>query len=241
MQLIPAIDLQNGKCVRLFQGKQDESTRYSDDPVSMAQYWVEQGASRLHLVDLDGAFEESSENKDVIESIIDSVSVPCQVGGGLRSVEAVERLLEVGADAAIVGTAGIKNPDLLKELVERFDTNSIIAGVDCRDGKVLVRGWEEASKYQREEWIRRLESLGIERIVYTEVQRDGTEEGPALEETQAVVEAFDLDVIASGGVGTLDHLNRLKTLSASNLVGVIVGRALYEKNFTLVEAQQALT
>lgn len=240
MQLIPAIDLQNGECVRLFQGKQDQSTRYSDDPVAMAQHWVEEGAQRLHLVDLDGAFEEPSENKDVIESIIDSVSVPCQVGGGLRSIDAVERLLSAGADAAIVGTAGIKNSDLLGDLVEEFGADSIIAGVDCGNGKVLVRGWEEESQYKRDQWISRLESIGIERIVYTEVQRDGTEEGPALNETKSVAETFDLDVIASGGVGTLEHLRQLKDIEGPNLVGVIVGRALYEKNFTLAEGRQAL-
>jgi phosphoribosylformimino-5-aminoimidazole carboxamide ribotide isomerase len=240
VKFIPAIDLQDGECVRLFQGQQDRSTRYSDDPVGMARHWVEEGAERLHLVDLDGAFEEPSENKDVIESIMESVSVPCQVGGGLRSVEAVGRLLEAGANAAIVGTAGIENPDLLRELVEEYGADSIIVGVDCRDGKVLVRGWEESSRYARDEWVGQLESIGIERIVYTEVQRDGTEEGPALDETRTVAEKFDLDVIASGGVGTLDHLRQLKEIQISNLVGVIVGRALYEKNFTLEEGQQTL-
>jgi phosphoribosylformimino-5-aminoimidazole carboxamide ribotide isomerase len=241
MQLIPAIDLQDGECVRLFQGKQDQSTRYSDDPVGMAQHWVQEGAQRLHLVDLDGAFEEPSENKDVIQSIIESVSVPCQVGGGLRSVQAVDQLLEAGADAAIVGTAGIKNPDLLGDLVDRFGPESIIAGVDCRDGKVLVRGWEEASQYDRDEWLHRLEDLGVRRIVYTEVQRDGTEEGPAVDETKTVAETFDLEVVASGGVGTLRHLRDLKAIGTSNLVGVIVGRALYENNFTLDEGRSALT
>lgn len=240
MELIPAVDLQDGECVRLMQGKKGQSTRYSDDPVSMAHHWVEEGAQRLHLVDLDGAFEEPSENKNVIESIIAEVPVPCQVGGGLRSREAVDRLLEAGADAAIVGTAGIKNPELLRDLVEEFGSDSIYAGVDCRAGTVLVRGWEEESRYGRNEWMSRLEEIDVGRVIYTDVSRDGTEEGPDVRGTRQILEQFDLDIIASGGVGTLEHLRGLKEIEQPNLKGVIVGRALYERAFSLPEARDVL-
>lgn len=241
MEVIPAVDLQDGECVRLMQGKKDQSTRYSDDPVSMAQHWVEAGARRLHLVDLDGAFEEPSENKAVIEEIIEEAPVPCQVGGGLRSREAVRRLLEAGADAAIVGTAGIKNPELLRNLVEEFGSETIYAGVDCRAGTVLVRGWEEESRYGRDEWMGRLEEIGVGRVIYTDVSRDGTEEGPDVRGTREILEGFELDVVASGGVGTLDHLRELKEIERPNLKGVIVGRALYERSFTLPEAEDVLS
>lgn len=241
MEVIPAVDLQDGECVRLMQGKKDQSTRYSDDPVSMARHWVEEGARRLHLVDLDGAFEEPSENKAVIEEIIEEVPVPCQVGGGLRSREAVDQLLETGADAAIVGTAGIKNPELLRNLVEEFGSETIYAGVDCRAGTVLVRGWEEESRYGRDEWMGRLEEIGVGRVIYTDVSRDGTEEGPDVRGTREILENFELDVVASGGVGTLDHLRKLKEIERPNLKGVIVGRALYERSFTLPEAEDVLS
>lgn len=241
MELIPAVDLQDGECVRLMRGEKDQSTRYSDDPVGMARHWVDEGASRLHLVDLDGAFEEPSENKNVIESIIENVPVPCQVGGGLRSQEAVNRLLETGADAAILGTAGIKNPELLRDLVEEFGSDSIYAGVDCRAGTVLVRGWEEESRYGRDQWMSRLEEIGVGRVIYTDVSRDGTEEGPDVRGTRDILEKFGLDLVASGGVGTLDHLRDLKDLEQPNLKGVIVGRALYERVFSLPEAKDVLS
>jgi phosphoribosylformimino-5-aminoimidazole carboxamide ribotide isomerase len=240
MRLIPAIDLQEGNCVRLLQGQQDRSTSYSNDPVGMAKHWIDQGAERLHIVDLDGAFEEPTANRDVIKSILETVDVPCQVGGGLRSKKAVDDLLNAGADAAIMGTAGIKKPELLQALVNEFGSESIVAGVDCRDGNVLVRGWEEASQYGRDEWVKKLNDIGIQRIVYTEVSRDGTEEGPDFDGTKELLDRFELDIIASGGIGTLEHLRRLRGIDSDNLWGVIVGRALYEKRFTVGEARNAL-
>jgi phosphoribosylformimino-5-aminoimidazole carboxamide ribotide isomerase len=240
MKLIPAIDLKQGECVRLFQGEKDRETRYSDSPVAMAKHWVDEGAERLHLVDLDGAFEEPTQNRDVIESILSTVDVPCQVGGGLRSKDAVARLLDAGASAAIVGTAGIKDPEFLSDLIETYGSDSIYAGVDCREGKVLVRGWEEQSQYDRNDWVDRLEKLGVTRIIYTEVSKDGTEEGPDLEGTAELLETFDLDVIASGGIGNLGHLEALRELDYPNLWGVIVGRALYEDRFNVSDAKAVL-
>lgn len=240
MDVIPAIDLQSGKCVRLLKGKKNRATEYSSHPVDMARHWVDEGARRLHLVDLDGAFEEQTENKTVIREILDAVPVPCQIGGGLRNLDSVGEILEAGADAAIIGTAGIKDPDLLGNLVDEFGADRIYAGVDCRDETVLVRGWEEQSQYRRDEWITRLESLGVKTVIYTNVDRDGTEEGPDYAGTRDVLESSDLNVIASGGIGSLEHLRSLGENAHPRLTGVIVGRALYEERFTLPEAQDVL-
>lgn len=240
MNVIPAIDLQAGECVRLFKGRKNESTTYSSNPVAMAKHWVDEGADRLHLVDLDGAFEEETENKTVIKDILDAVSIPCQVGGGLRSADSVGEILASGADAAIVGTAGIKNPDLLGDLVDEFGSDRVYAGVDCRDNQVLVSGWEEASRYGRDEWIDRLESLGVQTVIYTDVDRDGTEDGPDYEGTRSVLESSELNVIASGGIGSLDHVKSIAELNNPRLKGVIVGRALYERRFTLPQAKDQL-
>lgn len=240
MNVIPAIDLQAGECVRLFKGRKNESTTYSSNPVEMAQHWVDEGAERLHLVDLDGAFEEETENKTVVKNILESVSIPCQIGGGLRSLDGVGEILDAGADAAIVGTAGIRTPELLGDLVDEYGADKVYASVDCRDNQVLVSGWEEASQYDRDDWINRLESLGVRTLIYTDVDRDGTENGPDYDGIRTVLETSDLNVIASGGIGSLQHIRAVNDINNSRLTGVIVGRALYEERFTLPEAQGQL-
>lgn len=240
MNIIPAIDLKEGRCVRLLQGQRDEETLYGEDPLEMARFWEEEGAQRLHLVDLDGAFDGESENRHYIESIIDELHIPCQVGGGIRSVESVEAILGAGADAAIIGTAGVNRPSWLQELLEEFGPEQIYAGVDCRERRVMVKGWEEASAFQLLEWIRRLEAMGIETVIYTDVDRDGAEVGPDYDGTESILRKSDLKVIASGGVGTLDHIKGFRNIVDDDLTGVIVGRALYEQTFTLPEAQQVL-
>ncbi|MFP4687141.1 MAG: 1-(5-phosphoribosyl)-5-[(5-phosphoribosylamino)methylideneamino]imidazole-4-carboxamide isomerase [bacterium] len=240
MQLIPAIDLKGGRCVRLFQGKKDRETKYSDDPVGMALRWQKQGAQRLHIVDLDGAFAEDSVNLSIVRKIIKKVSIPCQVGGGLRSTRVVESLLEAGCDGAIIGTAGVRQPQWLEKLVEQFGGDSIIAGVDCELGEVMVEGWEEGSALSRAAWLENLESLGVEKIIYTDVGRDGTENGPDIKGVAEILSTTKLKVIASGGVGELEHLESLATIENSRLIGVIVGRALYENNFTISEARKVL-
>lgn len=241
MELIPAVDLKDGRCVRLFQGRKDRETEYSDDPVAVARHWVDGGASRLHVVDLDGAFGDDSPNRSLVRKLLASVEVPCQVGGGLRDLETVSRVLEAGAGAAIIGTGGIRNPDFLRKTVERFGPSHVIAGVDCREGRVLVEGWEEDTRLDALEWLARLEQLGIQRVVYTDVERDGTQRGPNLDELRRVLEASDLRVIASGGVGSLDDLERLAGVESPRLEGVIVGRALYEGTFTVPEALEVLS
>ncbi len=240
MEILPAIDLKQGRCVRLLKGRRDRETRYSDDPLGMAQHWQQAGASRLHLVDLDGAFEEPSENRSILRGILRTTSIPCQVGGGLRSTEAVNTLLEAGAEAAIIGTAGVRDPDWLGDLVDRFGSGRIIAGVDCRDGRVMVRGWEQASERDREDWIRTLESVGVGTVIYTDVERDGTQEGPDFEGTRQIVESSSLRVMAAGGIGGIEHLQPFAEWNHPRLAGVIVGRALYEGAFTFREALELL-
>ncbi len=240
MELIPAIDLKAGNCVRLYQGKKDQETKYSEDPVSMALYWESQGAPRLHLVDLDGAFEEESANKAIIREILNKVNIPCQVGGGLRSERAIDTLLTAGAAGVIIGTAGVKNPDWLCSLVEKFGAEKIIAGVDCEAGEVMIRGWQEASLLDRDSWLERLEKIGVEKIVYTDVGKDGTEQGPDTTGLREILNNTSLRVVASGGIGKLEHLESLNEIESPNLTGVIVGKALYERNFTLKQALKAL-
>lgn len=241
MELIPAIDLKDGRCVRLVQGRRDRETRYSDDPLGVARRWVDGGAGRLHIVDLDGAFGGDSPNRTIVRDLLEEVSVPCQVGGGLRDADTVGRVLEAGADAAIIGTGGIREPALLRRAVARFGTGSVIAGVDCRQGRVVVEGWEEETERTLASWLERLEELGVERIVYTDVERDGTQRGPNRRELRRVLEGSSLRVIASGGVGSLDHLRELAGLDHPRLEGVIVGKALYEGTFSVGEARGALS
>jgi phosphoribosylformimino-5-aminoimidazole carboxamide ribotide isomerase len=241
MNVIPAVDLKGGQCVRLLQGKRDEETHYSDDPVAMARHWEEAGAERLHLVDLDGAFDGDSENKPIIKDILGTLDIPCEVGGGIRSAQAVESILGAGADAVIIGTAGVNRPSWLRELVEEFGPDKVYAGVDCRDGRVMVKGWEETSAFELLEWVTRLEDMGLETIIYTDVDRDGAEVGPDYEGTGDILRESELNVIASGGVGSLEHLRGFEDIVTDQLVGVIVGRALYEDNFDFADAQRALS
>ncbi len=240
MEIIPAIDLKGGNCVRLYQGQKEQETRYSDDPVGMALTWESRGASRLHLVDLDGAFEEPTQNKQIIKKVISHVSIPCQVGGGLRSEQAIDSLLTAGADAAIIGTAGVREPEWLSDVVENFGADNIYAGVDCEAGEVMVSGWEEASLLDRDNWLRRLERIGIETVIYTDIGRDGTQQGPNIEAIKQVLKQFDLQVIASGGIGKLNDVYRLARLNSDQLVGTIVGKALYEGSFTLEQALEQI-
>lgn len=241
MDLIPAVDLKEGQCVRLLQGKRNEETHYSDDPIEMAKHWEKAGARRLHVVDLDGAFDGDSENKPIIKEILSTLDIPCEVGGGIRSAQAVESILDAGAEAVIIGTAGVNRPSWLRGLVEEFGSKHIYAGVDCREGRVMVKGWEETSAFELLEWVTRLEDMGIETIIYTDVERDGAEVGPDYDRTEDILRQSELNVIASGGVGTLDHLRSFEKIVDDRLVGVIVGRALYEDNFDFADAQQALS
>jgi len=237
MILIPAIDLKEGHCVRLRQGNMDETTVFSDDPVSMAGKWVDQGCSRLHLVDLDGAFEGEPINADVIEEI--SASYPdleIQIGGGIRSIDTVEAYLEAGVNYVIIGTMAVKRPEFVTQLCSEFPGN-IIIGLDAKDGMVATHGWAEESEHEACDLARRFEDQGVAAIVYTDISRDGMMQGVNVEATSELARSISVPVIASGGVTDLDCIVKLNEVKDSGIEGVIIGRALYERTIDLAEAQ----
>src|SRR5512132_1444610 len=241
MLIIPAIDLRQGKCVRLAQGRKELATAYDRDPIAVAKSFETDGARMLHVVDLDGAFGEGqSLNRDVVRRIIHSVSVAVQFGGGLRTIDDVEELILAGASRVVIGTLAAESPETLARLVEVFGAR-IVVGIDARDGQVMTRGWEKQGQIGAVELARHIASLGIERIVYTDVARDGMLTGPNIEQTCLIARESGLKVTASGGVSSLDDLKRLKVASGCGIDSVIVGKALYEGRFTLKEALQTLT
>ena len=236
MILIPAIDLKEGHCVRLRQGKMDDTTVFSDDPVAMAGNWVEQGCSRLHLVDLDGAFEGEPINADVIEEISDSFpDLEIQIGGGIRSIETVEAYLEAGVNYVIIGTMAVKRPEFVTQLCSEFPGNVII-GLDAKNGMVATHGWAEESEHEAIDLARRFEDQGVAAIVYTDISRDGMMQGVNVEATRDLAKAINVPVIASGGVTDLDCILKLNEVRQSGTEGVIIGRALYEGTINLTEA-----
>jgi len=237
MILIPAIDLKEGHCVRLRQGKMDESTVFSDDPVAMAGKWVAQGCSRLHLVDLDGAFEGTPVNADIIEEICTSFpGLPIQIGGGIRKIETVESYLEAGVSYVILGTMAVMRPEFVTELCAEFP-GKIIVGIDARDGKVAMHGWAEDSGRSAQELALRFEDEGVAAIVYTDINRDGMMQGVNVEATRQLAESINVPVIASGGVTDMDCIVKLNAVKQSGIEGIIIGRALYERTVNLAEAQ----
>lgn len=238
MLIIPAIDLRQGKCVRLSQGRKDASTAYDRDPVAVAQAFEADGARMLHVVDLDSAFSErQSVNRNVAKRIINSVGIPVQFGGGMRTIDDVEDLILARAGRVVIGTLAAEAPETLKLMVERFGPR-IVVGIDSRDGEVMIRGWEKTGRIEAVELARQIARLGVERIVYTDVSRDGMLTGPNIEQTCLIAKETGLKVTASGGVSSLEDIRRLARLSAFGIDSVIVGKALYEDCFTLKEALQ---
>ncbi|MCI8981482.1 MAG: 1-(5-phosphoribosyl)-5-[(5-phosphoribosylamino)methylideneamino]imidazole-4-carboxamide isomerase [Hungatella sp.] len=233
MQLYPAIDMKDGRCVRLTQGLFDNLKVYSEDPVDIAKMWVSQGATFLHLVDLDGALAGQSVNRSVIRGIVESVSVPVQVGGGIRSHEAVKSMLELGVRRVIIGTRAAKEPEFIRELTARFDPEQIVAGIDAKDGLVAVEGWEKVSSITALELCLRMKEYGVRHVVYTDISRDGMLSGPNVEATEKLTKDTGLDIIASGGVSCMDDLRKLRD---RGIRGAIIGKALYEKKLDLKEA-----
>jgi phosphoribosylformimino-5-aminoimidazole carboxamide ribotide isomerase len=226
-ELIPAIDLKGGKCVRLQEGMLSRSTEYSDDPLAMALHWQEQGARRLHLVDLDGAFSGQSSHSTVIGSIVRGLKIPVQFGGGLRTLEQIDAILELGAERAILGTVAVENPDLVSEAVRRHGS-AIVVGIDARAGRVALRGWVDQSTVTAVELARRMKDLGVERFVYTDVSRDGMLRGVNLDETERLAREAKIPVIASGGVSGPEDVRSLWLRREAGIEGVVLGRALYE-------------
>jgi phosphoribosylformimino-5-aminoimidazole carboxamide ribotide isomerase len=236
--LIPAIDLKQGQCVRLRQGRMEDSTVFSDDPVAMAGKWVSQGCQRLHLVDLDGAFEGNPVNADVIEEITAAFpDLPIQVGGGIRTVETVEAYLAAGVDFVIIGTQAVRKPEFVTELCAEFPGNVII-GIDARNGMVAVQGWAEDSDQSVEHLAQRFEDQGASAIVYTDINSDGMMQGINLEATRQLAESVSIPVIASGGATDMEDIKQLNSVKDAGIEGVIIGRALYERTISLPEAQR---
>jgi phosphoribosylformimino-5-aminoimidazole carboxamide ribotide isomerase len=237
MLLIPAIDLKEGKCVRLRQGRMDDSTVFSDDPVAMATQWVEQGARRLHLVDLDGAFAGKPMNMGVIEAIARThPDVPIQVGGGIRDEDTVQAYLDAGVQYTIIGTKAVSAPHFVNDLCLEFPGH-IIVGLDAKDGKVAIDGWSKLSHHDVIDLAQHFESDGVAAIVYTDISRDGMMQGVNVEATRRLAEAIHIPVIASGGVTNIDDIKALCETGEEGIQGAILGRALYEGTIDLGEAQ----
>jgi phosphoribosylformimino-5-aminoimidazole carboxamide ribotide isomerase len=237
--LYPAIDIREGRAVRLMQGDYDRETAYDADPVDAAQRWAEGGAEWLHVVDLDGARAGGPRNLEQVQRIAAAVDLPLQLGGGLRDGEAVERALGAGAERVVIGTAALRDPAFLDAMLERHG-QGVVVGVDARGGMAATEGWVETSDEPAPALIRSLADRGASRIVFTPIEVDGTMVGPPLGELRAIAEDLDAELIYSGGVGTLDHLRSLAALELPALGGAIVGRALYEGRFSVAEAIAAL-
>ena len=239
MILLPAIDIRDGRAVRLVQGDFARETVYADTPLAAARAWVEAGASHLHVVDLDGAREGQPRSLGHLREIVEQLGVPVQYGGGLRSPAAVEAALGAGADRVVLGTAAFRDPDFLDAAVARWPER-VRVGVDVRGGRVAVAGWAEATDATPEDLIARLQDRGVREFVYTSVDRDGMLGGPDLDEVRRVGAAVTGAWIYSGGIGSADELAALRGLGLANLAGVISGKALYEGRFTVAEGQRAL-
>jgi len=238
MLLIPAIDLKDGKCVRLRQGRMEDDTVFSDDPVAVADRWVEAGARRLHIVDLNGAFAGRPVNADVIRRIAEAhPDVPVQVGGGIRDDDAIELYLESGVSYVILGTNAVNVPHFVGDACSEFPGH-IMVGLDAREGKVAIDGWSKLSNHDVIDIAQRFEREGVEAIIYTDISRDGMMTGVNIDATVNLARAINIPVIASGGVARLDDIRRLCEVSNEGIMGAIVGRALYEGELDLAEAQR---
>ncbi|PFA16191.1 MULTISPECIES: 1-(5-phosphoribosyl)-5-[(5-phosphoribosylamino)methylideneamino]imidazole-4-carboxamide isomerase [Bacillus cereus group] len=234
MEIFPAIDLKQGRCVRLYQGEFQKETVMNENPVAQALLFEKLGARTLHIVDLDGAVAGQSMNLSVIENICKAVRIPVQVGGGIRSLETIERLLSVGVEKVILGTAALYDRSFLEEAVRLYGEN-IIVGIDAKNGYVATRGWLDVSEISYIELAKEMENTGVQTIVFTDIAKDGTLEGPNFEQLQLLQKAVDIRIVASGGVCSLQDVQKLKNM---NVYGVIIGKALYEKTIDLEEALQ---
>ena len=235
MELWPAIDLRGGRCVRLAQGDFTRETIYGDDPAGMARQWVDAGAQRLHLVDLDGARDGTAGNRESVRAIVDAVDVPCQLGGGIRSEETIRELLDLGLSRLIIGTLGVKEPEWFAQMCNAYP-GKLALGLDARDGMVATDGWKSTSQRSAVEFAQELASLPLAAIIYTDIARDGTLEGANLDALAEMIAAVDVPVIASGGIGSAADIVAVANIPAA---GCIVGKALYEGTVTMQEALAA--
>ncbi|MGN1116246.1 MAG: 1-(5-phosphoribosyl)-5-[(5-phosphoribosylamino)methylideneamino]imidazole-4-carboxamide isomerase [Candidatus Ornithomonoglobus sp.] len=235
MRIYPAIDIKDGQCVRLLKGRFDKITVYGDNPAEMAKKWESLGGEYIHVVDLDGALKGHGVNAGAIKKICESVSVPVQTGGGIRTMADIEAKLACGIDRVIIGTKAVSNPEFVREAVEKYG-DKIVIGIDAKDGMVAIEGWEKTSEFKAVEFARKMADLGVKTIVYTDIATDGTLAGPNVGAMKEMVENVNINVIASGGVGKLEHV---KALVPTGVEGVITGRALYTGDLSLPEAIRA--
>lgn len=233
MILYPAIDIRNGQCVRLRQGQFEDILVYSNSPTSIAKKWEESGASFIHLVDLDGALVGHSVNDNVIKEIAETVKIPIQVGGGIRTIKDIEHKLKLGVARVIIGTKAVGNPQFVKEIINCFGADKIVIGIDAKNGMVAIEGWERMSNYNAVSLALEMKELGVKTIIYTDIAKDGMLQGPNVLHTSEMVETTGLDIIASGGVSSI---NDLEALSEINVQGAIIGKALYENRLDLKNA-----
>jgi phosphoribosylformimino-5-aminoimidazole carboxamide ribotide isomerase len=233
MEIIPAIDLRGGNCVRLYQGDYAQETIFSDNPLEVAERWQSEGGQRLHIVDLDGAHSGNPANLAAISAITRSLTIPVQVGGGIRSIDTASGLFDAGAARVVVGTAAVSNPDLVEELCRRFGSDRVVVALDARDGLVAIRGWTETSEITAIELAARMAELGVVRVLYTDISRDGTLEEPNYSATTALAQTSGLNVLSAGGVGAPEHVSKLVPTGAE---AAIIGRALYTGDITISEA-----
>jgi phosphoribosylformimino-5-aminoimidazole carboxamide ribotide isomerase len=235
VEIIPAVDIMDGKCVRLVQGKFDQSTVYSDDPVDAARRWADQGAKRLHLVDLNGSRIGSPRETDTVRRILAAVTVPVQLGGGIRTLEAARQMIELGVGRIIIATSAALDTHEAQAIFAELGERAAL-GVDARDGRIAVKGWQETTAQTAVEFALRMQALGARRVIYTDISRDGMLAGANVQAVAAMVEALDIPVIASGGVTTLDDIRKLK---AAGVEGAIIGKALYSGELALADALAA--
>ncbi len=236
MLIFPAVDIKAGRCVRLIQGNQDQETVYGQDPGEMARKWESQGAQWVHVVDLDGAFSGVPRNREVIAAMVAQLSVPVQLGGGIRDLETARSYLEIGIRRVIVGTRALQDHNFVREMIAEFGAERVVVGIDARDGMVAVKGWVDISTIPALEMAMDMKALGVQRLVYTDISRDGLLQGPNLKSTQELA-GSGLAIIASGGVANLSDIEKLAQIPG--VEGVIVGKALYEGRFNLVDALRA--
>lgn len=237
MTIFPAIDLKGGKCVRLRQGRADDSTIYGNDPVEMARHWQAEGGRALHVVDLDGAFQGAPAHAEVVAKIVEALSIPVEIGGGLRTDDHVRTMLDAGVSRVILGTRALADEEALSRLVKLYGGKRIAVGIDARDGLVQVKGWVETSTTKATDLAKRVAEIGVGTIIYTDTSTDGMLSGPNVEAMAQICDAAACDIVASGGVSSADDIRALKALNRKNLVGAIVGKALYEGRAVLAELQ----
>ena len=235
MIIIPAVDIKGGRCVRLREGRADTETVFSEHPPEMARQWVEQGAERLHIIDLDGAFEKGPRNSSIIKEIVETTPVPVQLGGGIRDLKTVESYLSLGLAQVILGTVALKDPPLVQEACRLFP-EQIMVSLDARDNRIAVEGWTELSEIDPIDLVKTYQDWGVKAVIFTDISRDGTQNGPSISSTRRLAQATRLPVIAAGGIAHLADVQSLATLEADGLVGMITGRAIYSGTLNLPEA-----